>query len=186
MTQQHPAIWSAQFWAEFRTQELPELTFGSRDGVLEKHLLERHLVSLFQESSLDHSDQELIRAATLLYHDHSDAAHDLVADRTDPTAALIHGILHRREPDFWNAKYWFRRCDMHPAYSWLAEQLHAWHPNQEKEAALTLMLPGTFDPFSFVDACERAVRRDNPTISVETLRKIQHAEFEAIIHHLSK
>jgi hypothetical protein len=30
---------------------------------------------------------------------------------SDLYAAWIHAYLHRKEPDIWNSKYWYRRCD---------------------------------------------------------------------------
>ncbi|MCU0711679.1 MAG: hypothetical protein MUC43_06440 [Pirellula sp.] len=35
-------------------------------------------------------------------------AHDLVQDAGSGIQAYIHGMIHRLEGDFWNAKYWFR------------------------------------------------------------------------------
>jgi hypothetical protein len=29
---------------------------------------------------------------------------------SDVNAMWIHAYLHRKEPDIWNAKYWYNRC----------------------------------------------------------------------------
>jgi hypothetical protein len=29
---------------------------------------------------------------------------------SDVDAMWIHAYLHRKEPDIWNAKYWYQRC----------------------------------------------------------------------------
>jgi hypothetical protein len=38
-----------------------------------------------------------------------DTAHRIVQAMTDIPAMWIHAYLHRKEPDEWNAKYWYRR-----------------------------------------------------------------------------
>ncbi len=38
-----------------------------------------------------------------------DTAHSIVQRLSDVNAMWIHAYLHRKEPDIWNAKYWYRR-----------------------------------------------------------------------------
>ena len=48
-----------------------------------------------------------------LWHDLNDdwdSAHRIVQVMSDPEAMWIHAYLHRKEPDIWNAKYWYRRA----------------------------------------------------------------------------
>ncbi len=174
----------AEFWRHVRTEELPELSAGPRSKVLETRSLNRQLDQLLDGRALPDESSALLRAVALLYHDQHDPAHDLVADRNDVTSAFIHGILHRREPDYWNARYWFRRCEMHSAYSILAGNIARWNGPGEPETIRGLILPGSFDPFAFVDACERHARDPVNSPAVSILRKIQHAEFEAMVQYL--
>ena len=39
-----------------------------------------------------------------------DTAHSIVQVMSDVHAMWIHAYLHRKEPDIWNAKYWYNRC----------------------------------------------------------------------------
>ena len=39
-----------------------------------------------------------------------DTAHSIVQEMSDRHAMWIHAYLHRKEPDIWNAKYWYRRA----------------------------------------------------------------------------
>ena len=39
-----------------------------------------------------------------------DTAHSIVQAMSDVNAMWIHAYLHRKEPDIWNAKYWYNRC----------------------------------------------------------------------------
>jgi hypothetical protein len=50
-------------------------------------------------------------------HDDWEQAHDLVQiDDADPQCAWVHAYLHRKEGDFSNAAYWYRRAG-HPVAS---------------------------------------------------------------------
>jgi hypothetical protein len=44
-------------------------------------------------------------------HGDWDTAHAIVQNMSDGYAMWIHAYLHRKEPDIWNAKYWYRACD---------------------------------------------------------------------------
>lgn len=124
-------------------------------------------------------------SAGLLYHDHHNEAHDLVEDMTDAEGAVIHAIVHRREPDFWNARYWYRRVGDHPIYrSMTGRVVELAGTDATSSVARRLVLSGTLDPLAFVDACESVVRKGAADPVAQFLRRLQHAEFEALLDHL--
>lgn len=51
-----------------------------------------------------------------LYVDDFTHGHDYIQDLTDDDSAFWHGIMHRREGDFPNSHYWFRRASGHSLY----------------------------------------------------------------------
>src|SRR5262245_16375644 len=51
-----------------------------------------------------------------LYHDFCDESHTISQDLPGWIGSYWHGIMHRREPDPGNAKYWFRRVEPNPVY----------------------------------------------------------------------
>ena len=55
----------------------------------------------------------ILDAAAYIYVNNLLTAHNLVQEHeNDPVGAYIHGIIHRREGDFSNANYWFRRSKL--------------------------------------------------------------------------
>ena len=176
---------SEAFWSLIATAEPPDLGQGPRKRVKPCPLLTEELSLYLAGLRINPNRAERLRAATLLYHDHHDEAHDIVQEMTDLDGALIHGILHRREPDYWNAKYWFRRFVAHPAHVALGRRLAALATTPEEGAqARALTLPGAFDPFEFVDACESAAKLPPTDPTTIWLRRVQHAEFEELVNHL--
>ncbi|MSU36393.1 MAG: hypothetical protein EXS36_15110 [Pedosphaera sp.] len=173
------------FWQIVATPEPPELGPGPRPGVSSPAVLNRKLNVWVLTLGIPLPAVVHLRATALLYHDQHDPAHDLVQDLVDTEAALVHAILHRREPDYWNAKYWFRRITEHPVYVHLPERLHRLTSDSATAGWLkSLTLAGPLDPFAFVDACENVSRRPPEDPEAVWLRKVQQLEFEALIDHL--
>jgi len=78
-------------------------------------------------------------SGTWLYHDFPDESHKISQDLSEWFGSYWHGIMHRREPDASNSKYWFQRVGPNDVYISLAQKL-----GMKK-----------WDAFAFVDECER-------------------------------
>lgn len=173
------------FWTLIRTAEPPELGPGPRPGVLPFPVLAGRFDAWAGGAALSPHTAVRLRATAYLHHDHADPAHDLIQDLSDPDGALIHGILHRREPDFWNAKYWFRQAENHPIFprlTLLVRDIEA--AAGHKSLLQRLTLTGTLDPYALVDAVEAAFRRPAHDPEVWFLRHIQLVETECLAAHL--
>ncbi len=164
---------------------LPELGPGPRAGVLPLDELNARLDRFLSAVKLPAHTGALLRAAALLWHDHHEPAHALVQDDPCRESSFLHAILHRREPDAGNAKYWFHRVGPHPAFPVIAARVRVLPAG----AALTLLQEkltpsGAWDPFAFVDGCERARRRGGDDPQNIFLRQAQQTEFEVLLEYL--
>jgi hypothetical protein len=59
---------------------------------------------------------DCLRSVLLLQAGEFERSHSIVQSMSGSDPAYIHGMIHRVEGDFWNAKYWFRRSKKHPAF----------------------------------------------------------------------
>lgn len=70
------------------------------------------------------------------------------------TLSFWHAIMHRREGDFWNSKYWYDRCRNHPALAAIGANASAIvNPLPADKPLLRLTVNG-WDPAAFVDLVE--------------------------------
>jgi hypothetical protein len=99
-------------------------------------------------------DARLVKAALYLKHGFLDRCHKIAQQVETPNGSYWHAIMHRKEGDFSNSKYWYRRAGLHPVFARLGPD---------------------WDPFAFVDDCER-----NPT---DRTHRLEQREFDLLLEH---
>ncbi len=167
------------------TPEPPELGPGPRPGVQSELELTEKLQEFFRAGKLPAEKQELVRALVFLWHDHLESAHVIAQDIDTVDGAFVHAIVHRREPDYGNAKYWFRRVGKHPAFGELSSGVGSLLEQRGNRDLGQLLLPnGQWDPFAFVDACEQVKRK--ATHDEALLREIQRIETENLLEWFAR
>jgi hypothetical protein len=126
-------------------------------------------------SRSDRSARLALAAGLLQVHDFWEASH-VAAQAADDlgergTSAYWHGICHRREPDFGNAAYWFRRVGRHAIFDDLAGDARSLIGASGPAAAGRLSR--SWDPMGLIELCSTA----RPGTADETLaRRLQRAE----------
>jgi hypothetical protein len=172
----------AQFKAVIATTDVPLLGPQRRPGTAGEAELNRKLADYFAAAKTPSSIQPLLRSAALLWHDHLDASHTVSQSIETRDGSWLHGIMHRREPDYGNAKYWFRRVGQHDAFPKLSARVATLLQKNSGELGERLIKNGEWQPLAFVDECERAEQgKDEPLTSL--LRQLQAAEFDVLVEH---
>jgi hypothetical protein len=117
-------------------------------------------------------------AGLWLLADDLDRSHRISQGLDSREGSYWHAIMHRREGDYGNAKYWFRRVGRHPIHSELARRAHdlARAAGDEK-----LELAPIWDPDAFVDACAAACAGRSEVM--ERCQRIQQEEWRLLFDH---
>ena len=138
---------------------------------------------LFLGKKLIHSTAaRCLLSGLWLRHNFLDESHQLSQEIETAEGSYWHAIMHRREPDYSNGKYWFRQIGSHPIFSALATHSQALAQQQPTldPACQFLLTQTTWNPARFIDLCQHLAQ--SSTSPGESLaRQIAHAEWELLM-----
>jgi hypothetical protein len=168
MTPVDPKRYSPPIAALWSVERLPELSPGSPNESARAALEGLDFSAWFPEVH----DSEAARACVsglLLYHDFLGLSHAICQDLHGWIGSYWHGIMHRREPDAGNAKYWFRRVAANPVYEELGKDA--------ADLGFTVK-GGTWDAAAFVERCEK--ERGTGSAAEAVCRRVQLREMQLL------
>ena len=129
-----------------------------------------------------------VKSGLLLWNDALDVSHKISQNIDSPTGSYWHGIMHRREPDYSNAKYWFRRAGDHAIFAGLREQVLALLEARSRQSpeladcASAVQQQSNWDAIQFVDWCQGASQTTNGHL-VEFLKAAQVEEIKLLLNY---
>lgn len=166
-----------QDFLQLLTGGSPALASEARSGTQAGEPLNGSIAVITTRHRLEPQRSDLVRSLLLLWHDHLDESHAISQNISTPDGSYVHGLVHRREPDYGNAKYWFQRVGHHPIFPLLTrvmQESDALPPFTNRQA--------DWDPFAFIDFCEKA-RAGHDSQAVKLAVHIQESEFRLLLKH---
>jgi len=152
------------------------LDAGSPDRAKRDELQRLTIATAFEHAQVtDESMAQCCLAGVWLLYDFLDESHTISQGISTSGGSYWHAIMHRREGDFSNAKYWFRKVGEHEVFARLAEEVSELEGNPAPGGA-------TWDPFAFVDRTEQALRTGDES-ELKMCLLMQHLEWQTLFDH---
>ena len=139
--------------------------------------------SVFAHTEVADPDMaECCIAGVWLLYDYLDESHT-ISQRVDTAeGSFWHAVMHRREADFSNSKYWFRHVGHHATYESIGQRAAERAATRGQEPLIRkLLASGAWDPFAFVDLCQAVVRGQSDALDI--CLDIQQAEWETLFDY---
>src|ERR1043166_1672608 len=127
-------------------------------------------------------EQRCLIAGLYLWHDCLPEAHEIAQGIASATGSFWHAILHRREGDFSNSKYWYARCTTHPALKTLDAEASSLVSKMPADKSLLGLIRNGWDPSAFVDLVE-SVHADESNPKHALAIALQQLEWRTLFAH---
>lgn len=178
MTPFDPSVYPPVIAELLRDAWVPPLNAGAANHEARTRLEALASTHVFEPRRVrDAGMADACRAGLWLYHNFLEESHQISQELSTPTGSYWHAMMHRREPDFENAKYWFRRVGQHPVYEALCRDA-AELALDAPPVATFLRTQSAWEPFAFVDLCAAVLVGRAP--GEELCRQIQKREWELL------
>lgn len=130
----------------------------------------------------DADSARLVHAALWLWHDWLDESHQICQSVDTHEGAFWHAIMHRREGDFSNSKYWYAKCDGHPLFATISGTAQALINPWPADKMLLKLNYSSWSPSAFVDFVEYT--HTHPTDERKSLAvALQQLEWRTLFDH---
>jgi hypothetical protein len=130
-------------------QNLVPREHGSADAADVLHTLSP--ADLIDTPIQNADDAACILSALWLWHDYLDESHVISQKVENETGSFWHAIMHRREGDFGNSKYWYAQCRDHPVLTSLAAQANEIIGRADADKGLLRLTLSGWNASAFVD-----------------------------------
>lgn len=138
------------------------------------------------------ADATALKAGLFCVHDYLDESHNYSQSVQNQglhqAGDYWHHIMHRREPDYSNAKYWSRVVGYHPIHDLLPELVRPLFDLYENPTVATwkdrLLQSNRWSLNTFVDCCEECESTQNPVLN-ELACRIQWVEMQLLLQKTS-
>ena len=166
-------------------QPLPPLAPKKEwDGEIVKQIQSASLEELFDDQTVkDLEFGNAVKSGLLLWNDALEESHTISQHLNSQTGSYWHGIMHRREPDYSNSKYWFGRVGNHPIFPALRKRaLDILADSQLDDCREAIQAKENWDTYQFVDWCQAEAENGSEEV-VNFLQKVQVEEIKLLLDY---
>ncbi|HMB95262.1 MAG TPA: hypothetical protein VKK61_04410 [Tepidisphaeraceae bacterium] len=134
---------------------------------------------------INRSDAQGVMAGLWLRHDWLEESHRISQQLETSSGSMWHAIMHRREGDFSNSKYWYNRAAAHPVLKTLPARAGETINNFPADKSVFRIIASGWNPAAFVDLVEAVHDKPNdPRHRLATV--IQEIEWRLLFEHCTR
>lgn len=168
-----------------RDNDLPDLGPGRENMAVRDQLQALVPTKLFAEQT-PIRDEQMARcclSGLWLRHNFLDESHTISQEIHTSSGSYWHGMMHRREPDYSNAKYWFHKVGSHPVFPKLCQVAHELAQSLPSNTDCNFLAnQDAWDPFAFIDLCQKLAKSPDAD-SLMLCQSIAAAEWNVLFDY---